>query len=282
MERTVIKIILMSFASLLLQSAGLAQGVIIRGRVVESGTDQPVVSAKVRLRSNSGALLSTSTEPVSLNGSFEIRLESFNEGALRCEISAPSFEPRRLTLPVTNGVADAGLVRMSRTRTLKLAGLLHAVSADGQQQYLDVFAVNEASTPVEVRSVRLLGSAKRGTGCADPAPGIIFAIKDIGEGRRAAPAADVSVPNNAFRDSISIAGQLSFLPCDQIRMDFNIPWLFSMSANERIKLRVSIPRQVKRDGNAERKSLALENWDTVVLRVRLSDGREIDAGTVRE
>jgi hypothetical protein len=255
----------------------LAQDVIVSGRVLAEDTGEPIPIAKVWVYGNSGQL-AKGPEAVSLGGEFRIALNSYRGGAVRCEISAePIYEKRRITLPISNGRADAGQVKMIRTRTLKLSRASLSRSADERQQFLDVIATNESSQSITASAVRLVGSAKKQTHCADTTPGVIFEIKDAGEGAGKSSAI-ITVPERSFRDHIAIEGQLTFLGCNQVRMNFSIPWKVQISPSESMKLRVTFPRRVRQKAVPGTKLLELEKWEVVVFRVQLENGRLVETG----
>jgi hypothetical protein len=258
-------------------AATLAQEVTVSGRVIDMDTGEPIPIAKVWVYGSAGQL-AKGPEAVSLGGEFEIVLNSYRGGAVRCEISAePIYEKRRITLPITNGRADAGQVKMTRTRTLKLSLASLSRSANGRQQFLDVIATNESSRAITASAVRLVGSAKKQTNCADTTPGVIFEIQDIGEGGGKS-SATITIPERSFRDQIAIDGQLTFLGCSQVRMDFSIPWKVQIAPNESMKLRVTLPRRVKQKTGPDSKLLELEKWEVVLFRVQLESGRFVETG----
>lgn len=258
-----------------LRAAAFAQDITISGRVIAEGTGEPIPIAKVWIYSSAGQL-AAGPEAVNLNGEFQITLRSYRGGAVRCEISAePLYERLRLTLPVMGGQVSAKQIRMKRTLTLKLSKASHSRSANGQQQSLDFIATNEAQGALTISALRLQGSVKRSTECADPTPGVIFEISDAGEGSGQS-SVNITIPGRPFRDHIAIDGRLTFLGCEQIRMDFSIPWKVQVAPGESMKLRVTLPRKVRQKGGRSPKSLELEKWEVVALRVQLEGGRLID------
>lgn len=259
------------------RAATLAQDVTVSGRVISEDTGEPIPIAKVWVYGNAGQLVK-GPEAVSLGGKFQIVLNSYRGSAARCEISAePIYEKRRFTLPVSNGRAEAGQVKMTRTRTLKLSLASLSRSADGRQQFLDIIATNESSRAITASAVRLVGSARKTTHCADTTPGVIFQIQDTGEGTGKS-SATITVPGRSFRDHIAIDGQLMFLGCNQVRMDFSIPWKVQIALGESMKLRVALPRRVKQKTSPGSKLLELEKWEEVVFRVQLENGRLVETG----
>ena len=258
-----------------LRATTLAQDVTISGRVIAEDTGEPIPIAKVWVYGSAGQF-AKGPEAVTLGGEFQVTLNSYRGGAVRCEISAePIYEKRRITLPVSNGRADAGQVKMTRTRTLKLSLASLSRSADGRQQFLDVIATNESSQAITASTVRLVGSAKKQTNCADATPGVIFEIQDAGEGAGRS-SATITVPERSFRDHIAIDGQLTFLGCSQVRMDFSIPWKVQIAPSESIKLRVTLPRRVRQKAGPDVKLLELEKWEVVVFRIQLEKGRLVE------
>jgi hypothetical protein len=264
------------FLLVLFQGSALAQDITVSGTVIDQTTGEAIPTAKVRIYSNSGHL-TKGPEPVSLNGEFRIILSSYQGGTVKCEISETNYVKRRITLPINGARADAGTIKMERNPAITLSYLSLSRSANGQNQFLDTIATNEASSALTVNSVRLLGSARKTTECADTTPGVIFEITDTGEATGQSTAS-IGVPEKSFKDNIAIDGQLTFLGCGQIRMDFRIPWQVSISPHENLKLRVTLPRQVKQKTGGDRKLLELEKWEALAFRVQLENGRGFETG----
>lgn len=253
-----------------------AQDIAVIGRVVDQSTGEAIPTAKVRIYSNTGRLIK-GPEPVGLGGEFQITLQSYQGASIKCEIYETNYVKRRLTLPINAGRVDAGVIRMESNPSITLSSLSLGHSPDNQSQFLDVILSNGASTELTVESVRLLGSLRKSTECADTTPGVIFEITDTGQATGQS-AATIKVPEKAFKDSIAINGQLTFLGCGQVRMDFMIPWKVAISPQETLKLRVLLPRQVRQKGSGSRRLLELEKWEALALRVQLEGGRVIQTG----
>ena len=75
-----------------------------------------------------------------------------------------------------------------------------------------------------------------------------------------------------------IDGQLTFLGCSQVRMDFFIPWKVQVAPGESMKLRVTLPRRVRQKKGPGSRLLELEKWEVVVFRVQLENGRLVETG----
>ncbi|MEK6334650.1 MAG: hypothetical protein AABM67_06845 [Acidobacteriota bacterium] len=264
------------FSVLALRAIALGQDVTVSGTVVDQTTGAAIPTAKVRVYDNAGHPIK-GPEPVGLNGEFRLILSSYQGGAVRCEISETNYLKRRITLPISGGRANAGTVRMVANPAIQLSSLTFSRSANGQAQFLDIIATNEAANSLTVSSVRLVGSARKHTECADTTPGVIFEITDTGEASGHSTAV-INAPGKSFTDNIAINGRLTVLGCGQIRMDFQIPWKVSISPHESLKLRVTLPRQMKQRTGGEKKLLELEKWEALTLRVQLENGRTIESG----
>ena len=247
----------------------------VSGRVVtEDG--KPVQRAKIEAF-DQDRRLTPFPQPTDLQGRFEILFPSFSGDRVKLAFSAPNFESTKLTVLVSEGRAEAGDVFLISVPTISVGELHHFLAADNASQGIDLFVRKEASQPIEIHGVKILGTRRKETGCLTGAPSFILDFQPNASGDQWVT--EISQPNSDWKDSVQAKATIEILPCSQIRAVFEVPILFQVDSEESKKLRIQLPRKVETAGDEgpEEKLLDLEVWSSVTVELLLKNGHRVVA-----
>jgi hypothetical protein len=148
-----------------LSGAGAASTVVTGKAVADTGA--PLALASVLCFDGARRLMVTPI-PAQLTGDFRVVLAAFNGLSLICEISAPTFTTRRVTLLVEQGLAQAGVVQLRRSITMNEFHI--STSGMRDKSVIEALLHNRTSQPTQVIALELQATRREKTDCLDLRP----------------------------------------------------------------------------------------------------------------
>jgi hypothetical protein len=214
---------------------------VIVGRTVAE--DGSAISTATVLCFEGAKRLTPTAEPVALGGTFSIAVTTSMPSAITCQFAAPGFSMRTLNVVGQNDRFDAGTVVLSHSFTLSQ---VPKFPIPGFTR-LETTLRNPISDPVDVIGLEVLGTALAATNCFDLRPAAVVKISDtVTVGKTASVEAKIDAPAQDWHDTVVATGDVEVLPCNQVRINLNIPATFRLGAKEDARLWVEIPATVER------------------------------------
>jgi hypothetical protein len=239
-----------------------AEPVRVTGRVMNAN-QVGVGQARIQILAN-GRRLFPIPQPVRLDGSFALTVDVADGELVRCEATAPGFRPEARNLVVQNDLAECR-VTLRPVPTLAVFSTTLLTSVDERSSWIDVLLHNDADHPIIAVATQVKGTRRKFTDCLDASPALVVRIQDVDQ-------ATITQVDKAHTDAVRIVGHVNLLPCDQISIDFELPYSFAVAPNETAKIRWQIPRRMRAAGRGEPLIVELDKWESLVMTFRLASG----------
>ena len=254
---------------LLIINPSVAQSAKIKGRIINKETNASVPTAFVELYDG---LVPLQEFPlaVSVDGYFAVTLpKELNHVTIK--FTAPNYLRLTQTVLLPNEKdVELGNVQLSPLPSLKLSSIVSNYSSNNRKNLFDLAISNSSKENVFIKKILITGQRKSKTECFDISKVITIEINERSEGSNAIIRTSGQIP----ADRIAIKGKMEALPCEQMRLQYEIKYGILIGPSENFMVRVILPSEISY--LKRKRKVDLDRWDILAIRFFLENGEIIE------